>query len=109
MLPERCPDIRISGAKQRDRGNSERGGEMGNARVVPNENGAFFYRLAQVGQSRVQKGLETPLPATRTKFADQLIVGLTADQEKIVETTVEPLGQFHPTIDGPILSGRTAA
>ena len=108
MLPERRPDIRIRGAKQRDRRYSERGCQMGHARVVPHENAAFFYRTAQINQTRMQKGLETALPATRAKFADQLIVGLTADQEKIVETTVKPKGQFHPPIDGPILAGRTA-
>jgi len=107
MLPERRPDIRISGAKQRNRRYSERGGQMGYARVVPDENAAFFYSLAEVSQTRMQKGLETALLAARAKFADQLIVGLTADQEKIVETTVKPIDQFHPLIEGPILARRT--
>ena len=37
----------------------------------PTKTRAFVHRLAQVRQTRVEKGFETAQPATRTKFANQ--------------------------------------
>ena len=60
-------------------------------------------------ETLIQEGSERPHPATRTEFAHHFVVGLAADQEKVAKDTFQPLNEFDPTIDRPILLGRTAA
>ena len=109
MLAERRPDIRFRRAEQRHRWNSDRGGKVGHSGVVPDENRAPVQRLAQIRETLVQERSERQCPATRAEFAHHLVVRLAADQKKIAKDTFELLNEFDPTIDRPILLGRTAA
>ena len=109
MLSERRPDVRIRGAEQGHRRGSDRSGKVRHSGVVSDENRAPVQRLAQIRETLVQEGSESPHPATRAEFAHHLVVRLAADQEKIAKDTFQPLNEFDPTINRPILLGRTAA
>ena len=109
VLSERRPDVWIRGTEQSNRRCSDRSGEVCHSGIVSDENRASVQRLAQVRETCIQEGSETPELATRTKFANHFVVRLAADQKKIAQRTIESLNEFDPMIDRPILLGRTAA
>ena len=108
MLSERRPDIRIRGAEQGDRRSSDRSGKVGHTSVVSDENRASVESLAQISETLVQEDPEARQTAMGAEFAHQLVVCLAADQEKIAKDTFEALNEFDPTINRPVLLGRTA-
>ena len=109
VLSERRPDVRIRGAEQGNRRGSDRSGEVCHSGIVSDENRAPVQRLAQIREILIQEDSEIPDPATRAEFAHHFVVRFAADQKKIAKDTFEPLNEFDPTIDRPVLLGRTAA